>query len=809
MLRTLLGVAASVTVLFAAVPTMISYQGRLTDSAGNLVADGTYQLTFSIYNALSGGTAMWTSGAQTVAVAEGLFNYNLGSSSPLPDSIFAKYTQVYLGIKVGADAEITPRTQLLSVGYAFRALRADSTETSYWRLADSVVYTRSKLGIARGESDNCLWGDSAYTHVNLGTACTTGTAIANAGHVTLAGGYGNAIAGDYSAIVGGNANKSTGDFAVIAGGSANQSSSSGSVVIGGYSNVGSAWGAVIGGGRINSATWQESAVLGGASNRAQAPCAAIVGGSGNLASNSYAVIVGGHSNIASGISASIAGGYYNQASAQECTVGGGMLNSATSMYATVVGGSDNSAEGGYSSIAGGQNNEASGNYAVAVGGSSNNSNSATVVGGTNNSASQHATVVGGYGNTASSSHSVTVGGSDNSAEGSHAAITGGQMNRASGQYSYVGGGQDNVATHDFTAVGGGVGNRAFGTATTIGGGYADTTAGYGSTVPGGFGNVAAGITSFAAGNRAKSRHDGTFIWADYIDIDFVSTGGNQFLIRASGGVGIGTNSPTEQLDVNGKLHMRDNIKLNDNWLSNDGGDDGVFVAANGYVGIGESGPNGPLHVYDAVNITSGSNFDKRVAPLVVGRDDIASGTLLIDGNQIEQALSTDRLYLNNTSSSNISMVMGGGSVGIGINSPSQKLHVIGNICYTGTIGACSDERYKKDVTTIGNALETLLKLRGVTYNWKQDEYPEMKFDDQQHLGFLAQELKDLLPGIVMVDANGYLSVDYGRLTPLLVEAMKEQQETIDALKAQQREVESLKAQMAELSATLLQLDAKR
>lgn len=137
--------------------------------------------------------------------------------------------------------------------------------------------------------------------------------------------------------------------------------------------------------------------------------------------------------------------------------------------------------------------------------------------------------------------------------------------------------------------------------------------------------------------------------------------------------------------------------------------------------------------------------------------------------------------------------------------PTQKLHVAGNICYTGTIGACSDERYKQDIETIGNALETLLKLRGVTYNWKQGEYPEMNFDDGKHLGFLAQEVKDLLPGVVLIDDQGYMSIDYGRLTPVLVEAMKELKTQNDELRTKTDRIAELESQMADLKAMLLKL----
>jgi hypothetical protein len=73
-------------------------------------------------------------------------------------------------------------------------------------------------------------------------------------------------------------------------------------------------------------------------------------------------------------------------------------------------------------------------------------------------------------------------------------------------------------------------------------------------------------------------------------------------------------------------------------------------------------------------------------------------------------------------------------------------------------------------------------MRGVTYHWKLDEYPEKDFDSREHLGFIAQEVEELFPQLVMTDDNGYKSVDYGRLTPVLVEAIKEQQAQIDEMR---------------------------
>jgi hypothetical protein len=72
-----------------------------------------------------------------------------------------------------------------------------------------------------------------------------------------------------------------------------------------------------------------------------------------------------------------------------------------------------------------------------------------------------------------------------------------------------------------------------------------------ATIPGGYQNQASGDYSLAAGYRAKAKHAGTFVWADNTAVDFASTATNQFLIRASGGVGIGTRSPQCPLDVAG------------------------------------------------------------------------------------------------------------------------------------------------------------------------------------------------------------------------------------------------------------------
>ncbi|MEM6289557.1 MAG: hypothetical protein AAF845_20625, partial [Bacteroidota bacterium] len=113
----------------------------------------------------------------------------------------------------------------------------------------------------------------------------------------------------------------------------------------------------------------------------------------------------------------------------------------------------------------------------------------------------------------------------------------------------------NTVTAEFGTIGGGVTNTASGIGSTVGGGNNNTARGFQSTVPGGLSNQAHGSFSFAAGYYARAAHDGTFVWSDNSQFSadsLVSTGRSQFLIRAAGGVGIGTNGPLAEVHIQGE-----------------------------------------------------------------------------------------------------------------------------------------------------------------------------------------------------------------------------------------------------------------
>ncbi len=102
----------------AAVPRLINFQGVLKDAAGNPPAVDMLDVSFTIYDAPLGGTALWTE-THSVTITDGLFSVLLGDFNPLPDSVFED-TVRYLGIKVATDPEMLPRQRLASVGFAYR-----------------------------------------------------------------------------------------------------------------------------------------------------------------------------------------------------------------------------------------------------------------------------------------------------------------------------------------------------------------------------------------------------------------------------------------------------------------------------------------------------------------------------------------------------------------------------------------------------------------------------------------------------------------------------------------------------------------
>ncbi len=136
---------------------VLSYQGTLADSLGNPVS-GSYNLTFSLYNSPSSITPLWQevrSEGNAVPISDGLFSIMLGSLQSIPDTVWNE-SELYLGVKVGADSEMTPREKLTVVPSAAMAevaqlaLNVPDGSIGVMQLASDAVSSKN-TGLTHGE----------------------------------------------------------------------------------------------------------------------------------------------------------------------------------------------------------------------------------------------------------------------------------------------------------------------------------------------------------------------------------------------------------------------------------------------------------------------------------------------------------------------------------------------------------------------------------------------------------------------------------------------------------------------------------
>lgn len=118
-----------------------------------------------------------------------------------------------------------------------------------------------------------------------------------------------------------------------------------------------------------------------------------------------------------------------------------------------------------------------------------------------------------------------------------------------------------------------------------------------------------------------------------------------------------------------------------------------------------------------------------------------------------------------------------GYVGINQAAPAYQLDVKGDIRATGNIITQSDARYKTQIQDVTDSINKIMKLRGVRYNKTNS--------NRSHYGVVAQEVEDVLPEIVHTHKSDAYddekSVDYMSLIPVLIQAIKEQQQQIESL----------------------------
>jgi hypothetical protein len=123
------------------------------------------------------------------------------------------------------------------------------------------------------------------------------------------------------------------------------------------------------------------------------------------------------------------------------------------------------------------------------------------------------------------------------------------------------------------------------------------------------------------------------------------------------------------------------------------------------------------------------------------------------------------------------------AIGTGSANLGYKLHVNGNVLCTtlrsnGFIEP-SDARLKVNIKPLGGALNKIMAMQGVTYNWNKELEQNKMLTDKLQYGLIAQELEKIIPELINTDEEGWKGIEYSHLVPVLIEALKEQQQTIE------------------------------
>ena len=688
-------VACSLLLAIQAQASEITYQGQL--KFGGAPFTGTANLEFRLFNQLTGGAQVGPVVTRpNWPVEDGLFQVDLDfGTSPFDGS------SRYLEVRVNA-APLAPRQAVRAVPLALHALNGGGgSGSSPWTVdgSNAVEYAvngqRLRFQPVAGTpelSPNLIIGHESNSVSGYGSAVLSGGTL----------GSGNTVDGNFNVIAGGRTNQIDGFQSVIGGGSF---------------------------------------------NLAQGSTATIGGGNSNQAGGISSTVSGGSSNLAYGVSSTVGGGNFNTASEDYSTVGGGRRNQATGMGSTVSGGGDfnlpNIASGDFSAIGGGYDNQASGNLSA---------------------------IAGGRENLASGTRASVGGGQENQATAETATVGGGNENIASGQSATVSGGSGNQATASFSTVAGGSQNYALRQMATVAGGFQNTASHDFSTVSGGWSNCAGAPFSWAGGRRAKVRRgedggpavggcasvpsnggigdQGTFIWADSQNQDFLSDGPNQFLVRAAGGVGFGR-APSDYFVIDSGRLLQDTD----------------YSFGTGALRVLMNDPGGSVVTMFRI----------------LGNGGVAIGNSFNSSGVPERGMRIHGLLALNSLGS-------GGGVALCRNSNNEVANC-----------GSSSERYKFDIEDLENPMALVNSLRPVRYRWIDG--------GEEDIGLIAEEVAEQAPALAIHFDGRVEGVKYDRLAALLLGAMQQQQREIQALRLELAEARKQAQRNAELESRLLALEA--
>lgn len=306
-------------------------------------------------------------------------------------------------------------------------------------------------------------------------------------------------------------------------------------------------------------------------------------------------------------------------------------------------------------------------------------------------------------------------------------------------------------------------------------------------------------------------------WGQSNDTGFYVFKGRRTVVESN--MGINTSNLTERLNIyNGHIFMRPDVggtsnailtlsnliiqasnadlvnsayATNGRLLWRTANVDRMWLGSNGTLSINTSAPPASTTFY------STSNTD---APLFIQLDNTSAGTSAYSSLYLKNNTSGCMLFLNSSGRTSDGPANGAtlrndagdlrlaaagtnpyiylqsstGRVGIKTTTPSYTLDVVGKIAASEDVYVYSDARLKSDLQKIPSALDKVKQITGYTYKRK-----DITVDpDRRHVGVIAQDVQKVLPEAVSADDNGNLSVAYGNIIALLIEAIKELEQKI-------------------------------
>jgi len=271
---------------------------------------------------------------------------------------------------------------------------------------------------------------------------------------------------------------------------------------------------------------------------------------------------------------------------------------------------------------------------------------------------------------------------------------------------------------------------------------------------------------------------------------FSSTGNTS--ISSDGAVGITSNNNNVTIDAS-----TDSIALIGTITLDEYPSRPIETTFNNILGLDADG--------NIINVSAGSILGTETDSVIYRQNGELTSERTMNMNLFNLFFVSDDLSDTTVIADNGRMAIGTGSFtpnSTGANASDVKLEVNGDIL-ARRVHSSSDKRFKKNIRKIESALDKVLQLNGVTYDWRVDEFKSRKFSTTKQVGFIAQNVEEVLPEVVQTYGDGYKAVDYAKITALLNEAIKEQQLQIE------QQAQLIKSQQVALSSVLGEVHSLR